>query len=185
MIIREFNNELWGRTPDQNTLYVIGMSGSGKSTYANKRNNYMTYVIHLDSYFDCPEGVHCEVFDKYLSKVFPDYVKISYPIDKIDISEWGKLVMVFEKELLNFAAICYGKRRRVIVEGVQLLDDTLYPDKKFFSDKPVVLCDADIITAIRRRNKRDNKRLHINDFKNAMQWQKEIEKFLNDAGFKR
>ena len=137
-----YNLEEWGQSPDANILYILGHSGSGKSTKAKELAlEYNADVIHLDLYF---EGYIDDInrsteFDNYMETNFPDYVRIHTPKTEITIDQWGKIVDQFAVELLEYGKYMYSKGKRVIVEGVQLMDDTLFPDKSFFKTVPTLI----------------------------------------------
>lgn len=172
------NLNKWGKRQDTNILFISGMSGSGKSEISKilaKHNN--AEVIHLDSYFDNPKGPHNKDFDKYLNSKKSDYKKIQLPKSKIDIKDWGKVVERFEKNLDSYGKNAYKKNKKVVVEGVQILDDTMFPDKKYFQDKPVIMLRGSILGNTKRANRRDNKKFEVNDIKNRVAWKKNIRQF--------
>ena len=169
------NISKWGMNKDNNILYIAGRSGSGKSTKAlemAKRNN--ADIIHLDLYFD-PKGGYdahrSKSFDTYLKKHFPDYVKLGWPKNKISLKEWGKLLDPFEKTMDSYGKYMYKKGIPVIAEGVQLMDDTLYPDKTYFKNKPTILMTTGSIKSNVRAAKRDNITV-IRDLINQWEWSK-------------
>jgi energy-coupling factor transporter ATP-binding protein EcfA2 len=168
------NLDKWGKTPDTNVLYVTGHAGSGKSTLAQYLSDKSTSAIHLDTYFDYPEGTRNERFDKYLKRVDPEFVKLTYPKDKIDINEWGKIAARFEQHIEDFGKEEYRKGRKIVCEGVQLLDDTVRPDKSFFKNKPFAVVTTSGFTSNRRANARDGyKYSSIKDFLGQHRWVKQ------------
>ena len=152
---RTYNLDSWGKSPDKNVLYITGYSGSGKSSLAVAMQGQKDDVIHLDSYFDNPDGPHDKRFNSYLEKNCPEYVKLSWPTDKISLNDWGKITIKFEKHIENFGRSEFSKGRRVICEGVQLLDDTVRPDKAFFKDKPMIIMKTNPVVSAYRSNVRD------------------------------
>lgn len=171
------NLETWGKSPDTNVLYVTGQSGSGKSTIAQSLSDKNTSPIHLDSYFDNPEGPHNKEFDAYLQKHLPEYKKLSWPKDKISINDWGKIAEKFEVEIENFGKNQHKNGKKVICEGVQLLDDTLRPDKSFFKDKPTVVASTNALVAMRRSRNRDGIKWNgIGDAMRDLNWYRETGK---------
>lgn len=128
------NTDSWGRNKDTNILFISGGSGTGKTSKALEYSSPATDVIHLDMYFDYDNKKYqSKEFNKYLKKHFPEY-KSLYSKDE----NFGKNLEKFEKVLEDYGAYQYGKGKKVVVEGVQLLDDTLYPDKSYFDDKPTI-----------------------------------------------
>lgn len=174
---RTANIDKWGKSPNTNVLYVTGQSGSGKSTIAQKLSDKNTSAIHLDSYFDNPEGPHNKAFDDHLRQHLPDYKKLSWPKNKISLNDWGKVAEKFEVEIERFGASQYKNGRKVICEGVQLLDDTLRPDKSFFRDKPVAVTTTNALISMYRGRKRDNIKYHgLGDVVRDLQWYRETGK---------
>lgn len=173
-----YNLDRWGKTDSTNTLYITGMSGAGKSVLAKSLEKDGVDVIHLDSYFDNPDGPSSKAFDKHLRKFLPGYKKMRLPKDKIDMVSWGEVVKEFEKELINFSVAEYKSGKKVIVEGVHLLDDTLYPDKSFFIGKPLIILDVGILKSIHQANERDDSHFRLSDIKDRRYWRKDIRNLM-------
>ena len=151
-----YNLDSWGKSPDKNVLYITGYSGSGKSSLAVAMQNESTSVINLDSYFEKAWGQsNNAVFNKFLDKTFPDYRKLSWPKDKISLTDWGKVCEQFEEQIEKFGRSEFTQGRHVICEGMQLLDDTIRPDKNFFRDKPFIIMNTNPVTSAYRSAKRD------------------------------
>lgn len=124
----------WGQNKNTNILFISGDSGTGKTSKALEYSGPATDVIHLDMYFDYSDkGYQSKEFNKYLKKYMPNY-KDLYNKDE----NFGKNLEKFEQVLEDYGAYQYGKGKKVVVEGVQLMDDTLYPDKSYFDDKPTI-----------------------------------------------
>ena len=177
-----YNFELWGNSADTNILYLVGYSGSGKSTKAKElASKYNADVIHLDLYFEghTNDQNRSKSFDEYLQRNFPDYVKISWPKDKIDIKGWGKVVEQFEYWLNEYGKYMYGKGKKVIVEGVELMDDTLYLNKDFFKTQPTVVMRTSQFRSNWRASQRDsiNPLNYLKDRKFNKQSKKEYKEF--------
>lgn len=181
------NVDRWGKSKNTNVLYITGQSGSGKSTLAKQiaNENKNVSVIHLDSYFDNPDGPRDKEFDAFLDKNLPDHRMLSASKDKISLEDWGKLSAKFEAELEKYGEYQHSRGRKVVAEGVQLLDDTLRPDKSFFIDKPVVVAKTSTVKSILRASKRDSVKLTPENVKryieNASQWNFDRKMFESEA----
>ena len=150
------NIDKWGKTENTNTLYISGLSGSGKSTLAESlKDEHDADVIHLDFYLERPYDneesavYRSESFDSWLNKNHKDLLKnlyISYDnflygdedgTEPELLKKYIKNVDEFGDALIDYSKSMYNKRK-IIVEGVALLDETIYPNKDFFKDKPVI-----------------------------------------------
>ena len=167
------NLDSWGKSPKTNILYITGKSGSGKSTVATNLKDKNTEVIHLDSYFD-QGNVSNKDFDKYLNRIKSDYKRLKTPKGKIDINEWGKVAERFENSIDDYGRDAYKRGKKVIVEGVQLLDDTVRPDKSYFKDKPLVLINTNSLISIKRANERDDMKFDWSQINDSRAWNKDI-----------
>ena len=155
--VKAANLDRWGKTPDTNILYITGYSGSGKSTLANKiaaESSDDPIVVHLDTYFEIYEGEskkNSSEFNKYLAKH-----NVISP-NEISLSEWGKnkILDKFEDAAVAFGKEQFSKGKKVIFEGIQILDDTFIMDKSFFKGKPVIIVQTNMITSTARASHRD------------------------------
>ena len=174
-----YNLDSWGKSPSTNVLYVTGYSGSGKSSLAVAMQGQKDDVIHLDSYFDNPDGPRDKRFDTHLKKTCPEYVELSLSKGQLSISEFDRIATKFENEIENFGKAEFANGRKVICEGVQLLDNTIRPDKNFFRDKPMIIMNTGAITSAYRSAKRDEIPLSPNlitrDIKNYSARRKDIQ----------
>lgn len=179
------NLDSWGKTPDTNILYITGRSGSGKSTIArNIAKKYKNVnVVHLDAYFDNAHGQvnRDKDLDAYLDKHVPNHRMLGAPKNKISMNDWGKLCEKFEVALEDYGKQQYSNRKRVIVEGVELLDDTVRPDKAYFSDKPIAILNTNTVVSEYRGMKRDGVKINMENIQNAIdnnrRWNKDIKRF--------
>ena len=74
-----------------------------------------------------------------------------------NIKEYFKKVDEFTELSEAFGREEYGNSNKVIMEGVQLLDETMYPNKRFFDDKPCILLKTNDDISRKRANERDSK----------------------------
>ena len=152
----------WGTDKDHNILYISGKSGSGKSTAALAMSDSNTNVIHLDSYFELKNKSEAnknknERFNNFLKKNGFDINSLNDgKLFKNNIKEYFKKVDKFTDLSEEFAREEYGYSRKVIMEGVQLLDETMYPNKRFFDDKPCILLKTNDNISRKRAKERDS-----------------------------
>lgn len=181
------NMDKWGKDAQHNILYVTGYSGSGKSTTARQLADNKTNVIHLDPYFEkMDKNVAASIQDKefnlYLDKHFPEYKTIASPKRGEKLSKtWFTKVDTLMGHTEKFAAKQFHKNKKVIVEGVQLNDDTTYSDKKFFKDKPLVITGTNPTTSFFRASKRDGRSMimSVASAKEYVKWYSITNKNLN------
>lgn len=152
----------WGTDKDHNILYISGKSGSGKSTAALAMSDSNTDVIHLDSYFELKNKSEAnknknERFNNFLKKNGFDINSLNDgKLFKNDINKYFKKVDKFAELSEEFGRVEFDNSRKVIMEGVQLLDETMYPDKRFFYDKPYILLKTNDDIARKRAKERDS-----------------------------
>lgn len=164
-----YNIDKWGKDKDSNILFVTGIAGSGKSTIARKyaRDEKADY-INIDLYTFKTANKYTKdmskSFNKYLDKNIPSWKKLQkegYEVltknDRRAQKAAGKWFDTFESALLEYGRKEYG-RKKVVAEGVQILDETLfYKNKKALKDKPLIIMDTSIEESIVSRSIRDNK----------------------------
>ena len=152
----------WGTDKDHNILYISGKSGSGKSTAALAMSDSNTDVIHLDSYFELKNKSEAnknknERFNNFLKNNDFDANSLNDgKLFKNNIKEYFKKVDKFTDLSEEFSREEYGYSRKVIMEGVQLLDETMYPNKRFFDDKPCILLKTNDDVSRKRAKERDS-----------------------------
>ena len=160
------NLNQWGSDKNHNILYITGVSGSGKSTLAKSYSDSST--IHLDSYF---ERNNKEVlknqnpeFNNFLKdKNFNQKILNDDKLFKTNIHEYFKNVDEFTMLSEKFGEHQYNKGKKVVMEGVQLNDETLYPDKSFLKDKPLIKTNTDSEISRLRATERDALHTDITD----------------------
>ena len=152
----------WGTDKDHNILYISGKSGSGKSTAALAMSDSNTDVIHLDSYFELKNKSEAnknknERFNNFLKNNDFDANSLNDgKLFKNNIKEYFKKVDKFTELSEEFGKTEFDSSRKLIMEGVQLLDETMYPNKSFFDNKPCVLLKTNDDTSRKRAKKRDS-----------------------------
>lgn len=138
MSYTEYNLEIWGQNAMSNILYITGLPGSGKSSLAyDFAEEDDAYIIHLDYYTDDNAPAN-KVFDSYLDSNYPGWYNVREDyINGNDVS--GTWFTLLENAIVSFGV---HSDHPVIVEGVQLMDDTLFSDnKEYFQHQPFILMD--------------------------------------------
>ena len=152
----------WGTDKDHNILYISGKSGSGKSTAALAMSDSNTDVIHLDSYFELKNKSEAnknknERFNNFLKNNDFDANSLNDgKLFKNNIKEYFKKVDKFAELSEEFGRAEFDNSRKVIMEGVQLLDETMYPNKRFFDDKSCILLKTNDDISRKRAKERDS-----------------------------
>lgn len=189
------NVEQWGKSPNTNVLYLTGRSGSGKSTTADLITRSQDSVINLDTYFG-DFGVDEKVAKRFRDAEFDTYAKSrGFDFSKVDYNKVEKTQAAhdqFYKNVDRFAELLEGygqdqfsKGRRVVVEGVQIADGLLHPDKSWYSDKPTIVLWANPVSSLARAIMRDKKDWLINvesleAVRNYIQWQVDTTRGLSE-----
>ena len=142
--------DLWQKR-GHNALFITGLSGSGKSTFASDlANKFGCEAIHLDTYFEKSLSGNNPNFTNFLKKhgVTKDNM---FKKDK-DMSTGS---LNYEKSDLVLPLIKqYGKP--VIVEGVQLLDQTMSTKMRVvLSEEPVISLQTPKKLSVNRAMERD------------------------------
>lgn len=173
---RTANLEKWGSDREHNILYIAGYSGSGKSTTALSLARKGDKIIHLDAYSEPDSGgaatVRNKNFDEYLDAYVPKWREMANATKsgetgsmKRHSKEYWDVVDSFRNTLDSYGRTQFDEGHRVLVEGVQIADDWLSGDKKYYADKPMVILGTNPIQSWRRASERDGKKL-IDQLKN-------------------
>ena len=133
-------------TKGHNILFVTGLSGSGKSTFsldlAKKTNSE---IIHLDTYFEKRGVGNNKQFNKFLDSHGVNKSTMFKPDGKLEYSISDKVLPLLKK---------YNKK--VIVEGVQLMDTTLSDNTRgFLKNEPCISLMTSKTISINRAENRD------------------------------
>ena len=167
--VSSYNLDKWGSTKDTNILWVSGLPGSGKSSIARnmaKENNADLIDIDLYTFKTADKYVDnmSKSFNKYLDKNVPNWKEMqrtAYSVltknDRRKQKLAGLWFDTFEEALKGYGSEMYGKKK-VIAEGVQILDETLfYNNKKSLKNQPVLMVNTSVEESLLARTKRDNK----------------------------
>lgn len=187
------NFEKWGKSPETNTLYITGRSGSGKSTVAKSIAGPNDKIIHLDPYTDevsSGAGSRNTDFDKHLDKTVPRWRDISKSHNqnarlKFASKEYWKVVDQFVKEIDNFSKEQYRKGNKVIVEGIQVADGWLFNDYSNYRGKPIAIINTSRSKSLLQeyvRDKRTDPLIAVSQlFKGeGSTWTRSYSKYLKD-----
>lgn len=160
---KTYNLDKWGKSKETNILYITGLSGSGKSTVANYfKSKGKTDVIHLDMYFNqMSSGTYNRYRNKAFNAYLDQYVKGWRQIpdllaqDKSAKSPAWKLVDQFARASEMFGEQQYGKKRKVVMEGVEILGETMYVDISKYRGKPMIILTTGNLSSSIRGSIRD------------------------------
>lgn len=191
---RTANLDKWGKTADKNVLYVVGYSGSGKSTTSLRLAKSGDTIVHLDGYSEMhAEDAQNKAFNTYLDKHVPKWKQMAYATkegsDKVmkrHSKEYWDTVDTFRDAIEEYSKEQYLKGNRVIVEGVQIADDWLAADKKYYANKPMVILNTGAIKSMKRAFTRDDRGGIIKGLKSLdsakeyIQWYRNSSKRLNE-----
>lgn len=166
------NLHLFGKDKNHNVLYIMGASGSGKSTIA-RQNRKNANIIHLDGYIDGRGAPKSKEFNQFMrdNNLDPNDIPHSLRRDPRAPETWAKVDKLGEL-IESFGQQQFSKKKRVIVEGVQLMDETIYPDKSYFKSKPFVVLNTSSIVSTIRASKRDQKPFSFEDIQNTIKRRK-------------
>ena len=88
-----------------------------------------------------------------------------------DSKKRGKNIDKFAEELVpKYSEKMYADDKVLIVEGLQLLDETMYPNKNYFKDKPIVIMNTNQSVAMYRAIARDNIKTDAQDMAERLRW---------------
>lgn len=166
-------------------MYITGRSGSGKSTLAKTLSDSKTDTIHLDLYLiedggEYPGEKRSERFDALLKKR-----GIKHPgKDKFHTKEFWDYLEKCEAALDEFGKLEYAKGRKVIAEGVQVIQEGgLQLDKSYYRDKPLIVVGTSNMKSSYRAMKRDNSgaKLFVKNLLSNDSFEKESKELLKDV----
>lgn len=191
------NLDKWGTDEDHNVLYISGYSGSGKSTLALNMSRPRDKVIHLDGYSESEasgqDSIRNREFNKYLDKHVKNWREMSNATNsgengtmKRYADEYWDIVNNFHKAINDYGKSEFKKGNRVVVEGIQIADNWLVNDKKYYVDKPIIVMGTNAITSMKRAFERDDRGNLIKGLKNLdsakeyINWYSEMSKNMGE-----
>lgn len=132
---------------DHNALFVTGLSGSGKSTFASdlaKKTN--SEIINLDTYFEKKGVGNNKNFNQFLEDNGINKAVMFKDDGKLDYRVSDKILPLIKQY-----------KKKVIVEGVQIMDTTLSDNaRKVLKNEPVISLQTSKTIATNRVINRDN-----------------------------
>ena len=187
----DYNLDKWGKSKDNNILWITGIAGSGKSTVANDiARKQKADVINIDLYTFKTSNKYTKDmsknFNKYLDKTVPNWKqkqKEAYEVltknDRRKMKKAGEWFDTLEEAIKGYGKNSFGKQK-VIAEGVQILDETLfYNNKAALKDQPLIVMDTSVEDSVLSRVIRDNKSV---DKLLEPERLKQLENWVKDTG---
>lgn len=175
------NLNKWGKTKDTNTLYIMGQSGSGKSTTALGLAKKGDTVVHLDHYTETDGNTkpsYNKKFNAFLNSEVPNWKSMKNATMsgengtmKRYTKEYWETVDKFTNAIDRYSKQEFNRGHKVVVEGVQLLDEWYSPKgADYFKGKPTVIMGTSPILAMSRAISRDGKGISTNQKKQIQQY---------------
>lgn len=149
----EYNLDKW-KIGSDNILFITGLSGSGKSTIAEKyekeiENCTMFELDGLEFNYDSSD---CNILEK-VKKSLPEYNKnINNKFKNITNEGKAKLLLKAGKKAINIMHSISNKL--FIVEGLQIYD--LF-NPSYIANRPLIILGTSATESMIRRLKRNNK----------------------------
>ena len=191
--LKAYNLDKWGKDANHNSLFVTGVSGSGKSFLAlDLAKKHNAEVLHLDLYYEQFNGAEKDKAKKFINKDFMSYLKKNFKgpskVPKSGTKAFGKWCDEFERCVNSYSKELYKKKKKLIVEGIQIFDDGFMQDKSFYKDKPVIVMKTNTIKSYLGASVRDSDNLKSfmsNTFdRERFGWYKDSNKSLKDLQYK-
>lgn len=192
------NFDTWGKSPETNTLWITGRSGSGKSTVAKSIARPNDHIIHLDVYSDEVSpgaGAQSKAFNAHLDKTVPNWRSIARRDDDSQYTkEYWSTVDKFASEIQNFSKEQYKKGNRVIVEGIQITDGWLYSGYDHYKNQPIAILGTSKARSLAQEFVRDERQDPIGAVKEyfsksgttwSKAWDKELSEIIEVTQAKR
>jgi len=157
------NYEAWGKSSENNILFITGFSGSGKTTlgYKEANNHYAVYysIDHLQSGKpNLSNPFIKDIFDRC-----PEYKEFCINVSNGSLpphsSESIKIIPKLISSIIESAREHYPNRK-YIVEGFQLYS---YCPAEYILGKPLIVKGTSALKSLMRRLKRDDESIiHLN-----------------------
>lgn len=148
------NLEKFGKDREHNVLYITGLSGSGKSTTALSIKKDNDVIIHLDGYSEEEnKDVQNSDFNKWLNNNISEWDDVYFK-NSSKPQYWNK-VDEFAKAIEEYGKEQFDNGNRVIVEGVQIFDNWLYPNSDFLEKMPTIVINTNSKISNKRAIQRD------------------------------
>lgn len=186
------NIDKFGKSRDTNVLYIAGLSGSGKSTAASSIYKKGDSIIRLDAYSEGSlSKLQDKNFNKYLDKNVKNWRDVPNAVKnnkKSFSNEYWEKVDKIANAIEEYSKLEYDKNHRVIVEGVQIADDWLHENKKYYLGKPVISLSTSPVVSALRAAQRDEKNMFKNikkTLKNYKTSNSTLKNFNKEIGAKR
>ncbi len=179
---KQKNLDKWGSDEEHNSLFIGGFSGSGKTTVAKRIAKPNDKVISLDYYSDkVNESDRNKDFDRFLDREVPGWRALRDATDtgengtlkRFSAEYWDKEVE-FQEALDRYSRQEYKKGNRVIVEGVQILDNWFAEDDKYYEDKPLVVLSTSLSRSRKQQIARDGSGMTFNSEKEYREWRNTV-----------
>lgn len=183
-----YNIHRWSTDQNYNILYVTGLSGSGKTTFANKiAKDNNAEVINLDM-FQCYRGLNSKGKKGILIDFIDRYMKYNDILKDVDFSDvTSESFGDYFKEFFDWLIIELhkDKSKKYIVEGIHIL---LYVPYKDIEGEPLVCIGSSMIKSLVRHWQRDgwtitdiirHGKLDTGLF---IEWERQYSKFLDSIG---
>lgn len=152
------NFEKWQKKKSSNILFVIGLSGSGKTTAATKiAKEHGAILVSLDD-LGTEKGRRIKIVKQCQDNISKDFIKEYKNKDK-----QNKLYKQILGDVLD-AAFADGDNLYVF-EGIQIYTSS---DGEPFKNDPIMIINTSMVNSILRRFKRESK-------SGKIEWSKELQ----------
>lgn len=171
----------WGKSSENNMLFITGFSGSGKSTLGSKIAKEHDAVYCNIDYFHSGRPDLSDPFIKDIFDRCPEYKKYCKEVvegtSQPYTSESFKLLQKIIAAMIESAENHYPNKKYVI-EGFQLY---AYCPAEYILDKPLIVKGTSALKSLLQRLKRDNEHiLHLNPIVTYLQIMRYYKWYVSD-----